>query len=283
MLIADSHLHLSPRGFGAGRVAKKFRESGGWFMGLVSLPPHYYGLSLSLDGIIKSFEMHARMCEEVRKEGIKVYCLAGIHPASVDRLVKQLGETRSGKVIKLCEEALKILERMVKRGVLDGLGEFGRPHYRTLPTSFTLNELVLVRALELARDLHVVIHLHLEEGGMATVLTVENLVKQVGTRKNKVVFHHSTVGLAELAGEYGYSYTVLGKSEVVKELVSRADLKGKALLESDYLDDPRRPGAVMYPWDIASELEKLVGKVGREIIELLNIDNVVKVYGVSPP
>jgi len=58
----------------------------------------------------------------------------------------------------------------------------------------------------------------------------------------------------------------------------------RALIESDFIDDPKRPGAVMYPWDIRKEVEKALSRGGfEEVLKKYLVDNVVSLYEVSPP
>lgn len=57
------------------------------------------------------------------------------------------------------------------------------------------------------------------------------------------------------------------------------------MVESDHIDDPKRPGVVVYPWEMAKNQLELLreGKVDEEYLWKLNVDNVVKVFGVTPP
>lgn len=282
LLVSDAHAHVSPLGLGAETVAKRFKSVGGWFMALVSLPPNHYGFSMGLEGIIKSFESHVTECTRARGEGIKVACLAGIHPAYVDELVRVAGSHRTNKVLEIVEKALEYLRKLRLDGRIDGLGEFGRPHYKTLPESVVVNEIALRKALEICKDTDSLIHLHTEQGGLATVASVDYLARLIGVLKNKVVFHHVSTSLAGTVEEFGYVMTVLGHEDLLTNVLESKITN--ALVESDFIDDPRRPGAVMYPWDISREVGKLMsrGEYSETLTKYL-IDNVVSLYGVSPP
>ncbi len=283
MLVADGHAHVSPKGLGGLEVGKKFKGAGGWFMAAVSLPPTHYGFGEDLNSIIKSFSTHIRECSRVREAGIKVACIAGIHPAFIDSLIKHAGPPKFKEVMDLLNEALKELERLRKDEVIDGFGEFGRPHYKTLTESVIANEVILTKVFEIVKDYGGVIHLHLEQGGSLSVAGVDLLRRCSGLQvTDKVVFHHASINMALEAAQRGYSSTLTGMAEVLR----KAFQKGLTsfIPESDYIDDLRRPGVVMYPWDIANEVRKLVGD-GRheELLSKVMIDNVVKVYGVEPP
>lgn len=284
ILVADGHAHVSTLGIGPVQLARKFKESGGWFVALVSLPPHYYGLEDVPENLVKAVKIHAELCSRVRDEGLSVACIGGVHPATVDRIIK----SASGDPMKTLGKVLQAVEsiiRMVADGVLDGLGEFGRPHYKTLPASFAANELVLLRALEASKDMDVPLHLHLEEAGTLTVHTVDELANVLGAGGlSKVIFHHSSISMSKEALRRGYSATLTGRKEIIGKMKSTGVIVPGAMLESDYIDDPKRPGVVMYPWEISENVRKAVeeGIIDEDDAHVFGVESIRKVYGVEP-
>jgi len=277
MLVSDAHAHVSPSGLGGRVIGRRFKDVGGWFIALVSLPPPSYGYELTYEGFIKSFNTHISECRSVAEEGLKVFCIAGIHPASVDKLLKV---HNASKVLKVLHEVLKYLVNLVDEGLINGLGEFGRPHYRAVPEAFIVNELLLEDALEVVRDRGVPIHLHLEQCGLVTVESIDRLVRKLNVRKGLVVFHHVSGETAVEALRRGYQVTVPAFIDAVKYLLS---INPYFMIESDYLDDPRRPGAVKYPWDIASLAQQLLMEgYPTEVLRKIFVDSVFNAYGVTP-
>jgi TatD-related deoxyribonuclease len=63
------------------------------------------------------------------------------------------------------------------------------------------------------------------------------------------------------------------------------NLEPTYMLESDYLDDPKRPGAVTTPWDMANNIARIATKSKdmEEKVYRINVDNITKTYGVKPP
>ncbi len=282
--IADAHAHASPLGLGAFRISKKFRDQGGWFIALVSLPPQHYGLPQTLEGAIKAIELHVRQCDEARRAGVKVACIAGIHPAFIDHLIKRSGGSASNVVSFVRENVIELLARMIDEGKLQGVGEFGRPHYKSIPESFAANDALLLTALEIIRDHGGVLHLHLEQGGQITVESVEIMVNSMGVRNTKlVILHHSSTGMALHACKKGLSATIVGRSEALVQAKRLGALCVEA--ESDYIDDPKRPGVVMYPWEIAEAVNQLLSADTelQEFLYKVMVDNISNVYGVEPP
>lgn len=283
LTVADAHAHTNPvRGLGARTVARRFASSGGWFMAIVALPPWDYGLSgRTLEDHVKVAELVARECRAAREEGLEVACLSGFHPAIVDRLaergvelhaIEELGRAVIDHVVKLC-----------RQGVLDGIGEVGRQHYATRPERVIVAHSLMEYALNAARDEDLVVHLHLENAGLYTVVTVERLLRRTGVKAHRVLLHHSRGSTLAHAVGRGLMATVPGVEPALREAF--AGLAPSFLVESDFIDDPKRPGVVTYPWNLRSVEERLVaaGIADPEHLQRVNVDNVVRVYGVRPP
>lgn len=283
MLFADGHLHTNPvKGLGARTVAKKFKEVNGWFMVLVGLSPKHLGFDMNFDGYVKSIDVLLKECEAAREEGLKVICLSGIHPADIDDLIVR--NPRGGeKILDMAQNILNHIGKLVKNGLIDGIGEIGRPHYKTIPESFIANSIILRYALALARDLNCFVHLHLEQGGYLTVLDIENIVKDYNINRYRIVLHHSDIPTSEEALKRGFIFTIPGKYQVLKEAFRR--LSPDYIVESDFIDDPKRPGVSSYPWQIVENQLKLLHEnvVDESYLWRLNVDNIARFYNVSPP
>lgn len=286
--ISDGHAHVSPKGLGARVVAKKFREVHGWFIALVSLPPYHYGLTLSYNDLIKSFDLHIEQCRIARGEGLKIACVIGLHPAFIDRLVRHYQGKRRD-LLSYIDNVLNDIEHRIKKGLIDGIGEFGRPHYKALPEVFALNDYILIRALRIVHDYSVPIHLHLEDSGLIAVESINSMINLLpkAPRRKYVVFHHASRETCVNASCKGFSSTITGKREVLENIIKHVDKDSLRLVsvESDYIDDPKRPGIVMYPWEIAYEVNEVL-KAEPDIedkLHILLIDSITNVYGVNPP
>jgi TatD-related deoxyribonuclease len=282
--VADSHAHVNPvKGLGAREVAKRFKSSGGWFIALVSLPPTAYGLEgSSVEVYVKAALIHSNECKEAREAGLKVYCLAGFHPAEVDKLIDRNGL----KPLEVLELGLKVLEelsKLVDKGEIDGIGEVGRQHYKTSSERVLVANMILEKAMEISRDKDIIVHMHLEQAGEATVELVDVIVRRLKANREKLVFHHAEPRMAIEASKRGYPATIPGIQRLLEYTIEK--LEPTYMIESDYLDDPKRPGAVTYPWDMADNVRRISSK-SREIAERMykvNVDNVAKTYKIKPP
>ena len=281
--VADAHSHTNPvRGLGAEKIARRFREAGGWFMALVSLSPWAYGIEPDgLDSYRRVVDILARECYNAQQEGVRVACLAGFHPADVDKLIDKYRMDP----VEVLELGLRVVEeaaKLCRDDFLDGIGEVGRQHFKTTPERAIISHLIMERAIELARDNDCLVHLHLENAGKITIELVERLVARLSPRdKSRIVFHHSKPGQAVEATRLGYSATIPGKPLLLDNVLGR--IPPVFMIESDHIDDPKRPGAVVYPWVMASHIQRLAKKIGDDYLYKINVDNIVRVYRVEPP
>jgi len=283
LIFADGHLHSNPiKGMGIKVISKKFIDVGGWFIVLVSLPPYHFGLDNSFEGYVRSVNILINECRLSREQGLKTVCLAGVHPAAVEDEI-----TRSVKQgVKVLEKFLRVVDyivKLIREGLVDGFGEVGRPHYKASPEAFVINSIITRYTLTLARELNVPVHLHLEQGGDLTAIDIEEHINILSLEKSKTILHHVDVATAKASQARGMIFTVPGKYQVLKEVFKT--LKPEYMVESDFIDDPNRPGVSSYPWDIAESQIKLLneGLVNQDYLYRINVDTITKIYNINPP
>lgn len=282
MLFSDAHLHSNPvKGLGAERIAKKFRKEGGWFISLVALPPYHYNIvEPGVNSYRKVLEIVRREAAKAREQGLEVTVFVGLHPAEVDNLYKQ--GLKGEEVFKLAEEVLKLVENAIREGLLNGVGEVGRPHYSTSPERTVLAEAIMMRALVLAKDYDVPVQLHLEQGGFPTAYTIRFLVDRIGIKPERVLLHHANFETATWADRFELYSTAPVKQYNDKYITHKLS---RYMIESDFLDDPQRPGISAYPWDIPATVKNHLarGLITEEYAYKIMVDNVVKFFGARPP
>ncbi|HID40702.1 MAG TPA: hydrolase TatD, partial [Pyrodictium sp.] len=284
LVFADAHMHSSPKGLGATAIAEKLINKGGWFAALVMLPPWHYNVDVepTFEMYTRAIKQHLDECKKARETGLRVSCLAGFHPAEVDRLIS-MGLSPED-TLNLGLKVIEYVADLCKHGLLDGIGEVGRQHYKTMPERVAIASAITTRALELARDYNCIIHLHLENAGPATVDTMTKLVELVSIPRTSILFHHASIKVAEYATRNGYWATIAGKKELMRRAFER--MSGTSIMiESDYIDDPKRPCVSSFPWEIIDRQLELLkeGLVDEETLHKINIDNIVKFYRIEPP
>ena len=277
--VSDNHCHVNPvRGLGPREVARRFRKEGGHVLVVVSLLT--WSLELppcELSSFEKLYRMTVDACRQVREEGVPSLCILGIHPAEIHQMI--LRGWSLDQILSFVDSCMKLVEKHVKNGEAHGIGEVGRPHWDVSEKELEIHNTVLARCLEHARDLDVPVHLHLERRGISTVNSVAEMVNRIGNRKYSVVLHHAEGKVVQEAYSRGLMPSVpVGKRQDLEEAIKQEPVY---VVESDYLDDPNRPGAVIPPWSLVRKLRNYVnsGKITADYLRKLTFDNMRLVYG----
>lgn len=280
---ADAHSHSNPiNGLGSEQISKKFKESGGWFVAFVMLPSWDYvrRLPSSLEDYEKILDLFIKDCKKAKGTGIKVNCFAGLHPAEIDKLIESGME--AARVERLALSIVEHLGKLCSNNIIDGIGEVGRPHYKVKVETAIVSEAVLERALEISKDLGCKVQLHLENMKGFTALNIKKLIGRIGVNEEKVLIHHTTLNVLIEAQELGIWSTYPGIKEGLEAMFKSLKKFDKILIESDFIDDPKRPGRVLYPWDLPinemSLLEK--GLINEEALQKINVENTEKFFEV---
>ncbi len=280
--VGDAHGHVNPvKGMGPERLAERFKESGGWFMGLASLLSWSHGgLARQVDDYIKVFRACIKAGEAFRKAGLRCAVIIGVHPAELVQLVNAGLSVEEAKALVL--DAYRAAARLVEEGLAHGLGEVGRPHFPTRNEVAEACNEVFEEVLTMAHDLDCVVHVHVERRGTSTVLDVAQRASRRGARK--VLLHHAEPWVWGKARSVGLACSIPARRRDLVEALSGRGPPG-FMVESDFLDDPRRPGAVVAPWSIASTFTSLIeeGVLSEKEAARILVDEVSSFYGVEPP
>jgi len=274
--VGDNHLHLNPvKGMGVREFAKRFLASGGWFVGLVNLTSWSYGVRIaSAEDCERVYRVTLEAARELRERGLQVAVMLGLHPAELARLVES--GVSAEKAAALVAKAYEIAAGYVRRGEASGLGEVGRPHWPASQDVVEACNAVLDRVIELALELGCVVHLHVERGGKSTVDDLAARLK--GARR--IVLHHAEGAYARYALERGLVPSVPAKEG---ELLEAIEGGCSFVVESDFLDDPKRPGAVVAPWSISKTFARLIsrGALSSTDAERILVGNIEELYGME--
>lgn len=281
--VADAHLHVNPvMGLGAEKVARLMIKNGVWFAALLSLPHWDYNIEVnSLDDYKRLFNIHVSQCREAARQGLRVSCFSGLHPAEIDRLID-----RGAHHIEVLGLSLKILDFLFEaceNGVIQGVGEIGRQHYSARPDKIIIAQRVLEYALEKSKDHGCLIQLHLENLKGFTAWDIKKLVERIGVNQRTLVFHHIRPGVLEEAHQMGFFTTTPAFKEGLEIAFERSNLD-LLLIESDYVDCPSpRSKRSIEPWSLPSVEGDLLnrGVIGLNELHKINIDNIEKVFGVK--
>ena len=277
--VFDNHAHANERsGVGAAEVARRFKAAGGRGIVFVSLLTWSIGgRPGDRDWVVKLYDHTVKSAEAARGVGLVSGAVVGLHPAECVKLLE--AGWGVGEVEEFMRWAVDLAARYVEEGRAVGLGEFGRPHWPVDEGVRGLCNRLALYALERARDVGAAVHLHLERGGQATVDSIVELAKRAGIDPVRVVMHHIEGALAGYAYAKGLSPSVpVGRRGEFEDALRSGPV---FVVESDYLDDRSRPGAVIPPWTLASKLRQYVenGVLSAEDMYKICVENVRRVYG----
>ena len=249
MIIFDNHIHLRRDGRFIDAV-KEFKKSGGSHFVLCQLPM----INLVIkDKSYKSCYLETlKMADDIKsKIDIGVFVTVGPYPVDYIRLVEKFGRETAIEIMKkgideaaiLCEEHKCI-----------GIGEIGRPHFPVNEAVINDSNEILLYGMQKARDVNVPVILHTESTTSSQCRELVEMGKKVGLPADKIVKHFSPP-LININENYGLMPSVLASRKNIFEAVKKGT---RFLMETDYIDDPRRPGAVLGPKTVPKRTFELI-------------------------
>ena len=273
--IFDNHFHLDPRGLYM-EAARMFEKAGGTHLMLTHLP--YDDLLLSSgEDYGAAYARTLKTADLVRMETkVTVFVAVGPYPVDLLRLDEALGLAAAGGAMK---RGMDLGAKLVRDGAAIALGEIGRPHFRVASDLWAASNEVLQHGMALAKDVGCAVILHTEDPTPETYEEFGRMADAVGLPREKVVKHHSPPLV--LADEVrGCVPSVLAREDHLREALRKG---GPFLMETDYIDDPRRPGAVLGPATVPRKTARLRTTGALTDADAATIHQVLpsKTYGID--
>lgn len=274
MIIFDNHLHLRRNGRFIDAVLE-FQKAGGTHFVLCQLP--MVEQVIKHKSYIPCFQETLAMAKEIQtKTGISVYVTVGPYP--VDYLALQKSFDRK-ITIEIMRKGMDEAARLCEEKHCIAIGEIGRPHFPVDTKVLEDTNDLLFYGMQKAKDADVPVVLHTESTTPEQCKELVQMGKKAGLPAHKIVKHYAPP-LILLDENYGLMPSVLAS----KKNITIAAAKGtRFLMETDYIDDPRRPGAVLSPKTVPKRTKELLEKNILTEEELMKIhkDNPEKTYGIS--
>ena len=270
MEITDNHFHLDPKGRKELAV-KDFLKAGGTRLVLVNKP---YGPWKNLAEFEKQVEITLTLAKKARNVGAKVAVVASPHPID---LIKLLEFEDKNSASEMYLDAVDFCTNLVDEKKIVGLGELGRPHFEVESSVWDLSNEVLCESLRRAKDVDASVVLHTETGTPDVMSSLSHIASKANFPKDKLVKHYGGPGAIE--NPNGLIVSIISSSTNI-DYASKT--KFEFMLETDYLDDPKRPGAVMGPKTVPRKTFKALEKGILSEEQLYNIHTKVpdSVYSV---
>ncbi len=274
LIIFDNHVHLSYRGRHAEAV-KEFKKYGGTHLNFC--PYTDVRRILKEKSYMGCYEEGIKLAREAEeRSGVKIFLTIGPYPIDYLKLREAVGR----------EEAMQIMRRgmeeaaeLCKEGVAIAIGEIGRPHFEVDEKTWKDSNEIMKYGMEMAKEANVPVILHMEKATPENMKEIAEMARKVGFKEEKVIKHYSPP-LILPEENHGIFPSVIAKEDNIRE----AFKKGKRfMLETDFLDDLKRPGAVLDIKTIPRKLKKLLqqGEIDENEVMVINKDNPEKIYGIS--
>jgi TatD-related deoxyribonuclease len=274
--ITDNHIHVDPfNGEGPLKVAQKFARSGGKRMIIPNKPSWTFGEPFNFE---KAMEMVLKYVKEINDNSeIQAYAVVGLHPAELSRLVD------SGKNLETAGDMIKAgldyAQQLVMEGKAVAIGEIGRPHYEVSEEEWDLQNEIMFYAMQLASEAGCAVQLHTETSKEEQFKEFSKMANNAGLKEYKVVKHFSGP-YTDPKENYGLTPSLISTRDVVREGIKKSNY---FLMETDYLDDVNRPGAVLGPKTVPRRTLEFINKglISKEDAFIIHSDNIKKVYGIE--
>ena len=252
--ILDQHIHLDRSNKFLDAVTE-FVGAGGTGIMLVHKPGFSSDLPVDLDGYQAAYSDTLGMAEEVRAAfGIGVGVVLGPHPVAWEHQIEPLGLKRA---TELHLEAVGLALDHIDAGDAVCLGEVGRPHYPVSDETWSAANEMLREVMALAAGAGTSIQLHVEDNGETTCRELAALCDEAGLARDRAIRHYAP---ADVGTDFthGLAATVsVGRGSVETLAETTVNANAPWGMETDFLDDPRRPGAVLGPKTVPKRTQQL--------------------------
>lgn len=251
-----------------------FKKEGGTHAFIVSLPSTYYDLKPKKgEDFKKIFDFHVKLVKKANKI-VKSFAVLSVHPAEITILGQRLGYEKAAEIMK---DAISLAAKYIENGEAVAI-KSGRPHYSVSKKVWELSNDILKHAFEVAKDVGCAVQIHTESFTKEGMLEIAKLADEAGLPREKVIKHFAPPLVSEFE-EIGLFPSVLASGD---NPVNAAKQGTRFVLETDYIDDPKRPGAVLGPKTVPKKVKELL-KLGysEDFIWKICGENIEKLYNVE--
>jgi TatD-related deoxyribonuclease len=274
--VVDHHCHLSPGGEGV-EAARRFHREGGAHLFLTTHNWNHRPLH-TVEDYRAQFESIEELGRRIRTETLVGSSLV-VAPYPVD-LLTTADAVGLAKAVEVQMQGLDLAGRWVREHRAVAIGEVGWPHFPIPEDRGLAARQVFHHALEVAHDVGCPAVVHCEDLTPEGYRALSEEAKGVGLPPERVVKHYARSYVTPI-DRCGVTPSFLARKEGVAAALND---DGPWFLETDFLDDPRRPGAVL---DIATVPRRAVA-IARDHPDQLDrlrvpfVESVRRLYGFTP-
>jgi TatD-related deoxyribonuclease len=265
--ITDDHIHIDPVNGRGIEAARDFLRAGGTHIFLVSKPSWSLGVHPTTGAdYARVFDETIRIAGLIEETGLVAFPILGVHPAEITHLTERMTPAEAVEVMK---GGIDCAARYVREGKAVAL-KSGRPHYPVSEELWAASNGVLRHALDSTADCGCALQVHAETGPCGDIAV---MARDAGVPAGRVVKHYGSP-------DTPLHPSLMARHEAIPDLIRTGV---PFTMESDYMDENARPGAVIGPKSVPRYTNKLLldGRMTEEDCFRIHAETVQRVYGVE--
>ncbi len=273
LIIFDNHLHLRRDGRFLEAV-REFKKAGGTHFVLCQYPMP--NLVLKEKSYKSCYHQTFKMADEIRlRIDIGIFVTVGPYPVDYLTLIEKFDRN---KVIDIMKKGMDEAAELCTEGKCIAIGEIGRPHFPVDETVIKDSNKILLYGMQKAKDVKVPVVLHTESTTPESCKEFADLGKEVGLKPDKIIKHFSPPLILK-DENYGLMPSIIASKKNIHKAFSKGT---RFMLETDYIDELKRPGAVLSPKTIPKKMLSLLenGIITEDQIYKIHKENPEKTYNI---
>ena len=259
--ILDNHFHLNRNGRFID-AAKDFKKVGGTGIVLVHCPD-FSNPPTTKAGHIETYQDTIEMANQVRTElELEVRVVLGPHPAAFAHQfiawIEEDPKYGAEKAMHNYRNSIDAAMDFVHENQAHAIGEVGRPHWPVSDDVWDLSNKLLEETMHLAAQQNIVLQLHVEGELESTYSDLSRMAEKSGLPAKRLVRHYAPANVNASITQGLTPSVLIGKGALETLIETAESCSHGFLLETDYMDDIRRPGAVLGPKTVPKRTNQLL-------------------------
>ena len=213
----------------------------------------------------------------------RAWPVLGVHPGLISRLVDERGFTPD-EARELMMGGIDVAAEYVADGAALAL-KSGRPHYEVDDAVWDASNAVMKHAFSRGAEVGCAVQLHTEAAEDLT--EIAEWAESRGLPAGRVVKHYAG---GRLAGPIPSVMSDKDRLTIAAEAAEAAETSESAesgavdapfLMETDFVDEPDRPGAVLGPKTVPRRVRWLLDEGYETAVEVAHVQTPADVYGID--
>jgi len=274
VILFDNHLHLRRDGRFLDAI-KEFKNAGGTHFVLCQYPMPL--MVLKEKSYKNCYVETLKIADEIRsKINVGVFVTVGPYPVDYLLLNKKIGRDAA---IEIMKQGMDLAADLCNDKQCIAIGEIGRPHFPVDEQTILDSNMILKYGMEKAKDADVPVVLHTESTTSEQCKELVEMGKSIGLSSEKIIKHFSPP-LIKPDENYGLIPSVLASK---KNIIKALEKGSRFMMETDYIDDLKRPGVVLGPKTVPKITKNLLDRniMSEEQVYRIHKDIPEKTYGIT--